>query len=545
MSYKGNLLNPLAIALLYVVFATVWIIYSDQFLLFIFQEIEGLSLFQTLKGLFFVVTSGCMIYWLTMKYEKKNRYELEYTNKILQHSPLAIAILDKNANTTYINEQGAELIGASQQDILGNRLMEMPYQTLHLDGRELKLEETFHSRVMETGEVIQNERYLLRLSDGSEKFVSGSAAPIFDTDGNIESVILIVADKTEKILAENALRIQEERYRLLVDSSPFGIAIHQKGKLIYVNPAGCKMMEAENVKELLGKGVRDLIHPSHHSVVEKRKEQIVNGASIEYPLEEKLITLKGNLLHVEVVASVFQFNGEKAIQVIATDISDRVERENILRKTLAEKEVLISEMHHRVKNNMAIVSGLIQMQALESSDKKVNRVLYDSVRRIQSIAMIHEELYHHQDLQNIRFDRHIMRMVDYISRDFEEVNVNVHFDLDEIEINVNQAVPCALLVNEAVTNVYRHAFNVGESGEMHVGFTHSDGKVRIQIKDNGKGFSEKTLTSEKPSFGVQLLQITTEQLHGTLKIENKNGTSIFVEFDMDSRTKGSSANLVD
>lgn len=543
MKGGDKILSPFAIALLYVASASLWIIYSDKVLLFFFQNIEDIVFFQTAKGLLFVGISGLMIYLLTKKYERRTRIELKYTSKILQHSPLAIASIDKNAIITYINKVGTELLGIDKADTTEKTFRDLPYKTLRLDGSELKPDEFFYSRIMNGESLILNERYMLRLANGTEKFVSASAAPVRDTEGEIESVLLIVADKTEKIRAENALRAHEQRYRLLVESSPFGIAIHQKGKLVFVNPSACEMMEAENKEQLLGKNIRDLIHSSHLPILEERRKSILNGEKVEYPVEEKLTTLKGNTLDIEVVASVFQINGEKAIQVIATDISQRIKRENMLKKTLSEKEIVISEMHHRVKNNMAVISGLIQMQAMGSKDKKVNEVLYDAVRRIQSIALVHEELYHAKDLQNIMFNEHIEEMIGKIKRDFSNVDVRVHLEMDEIAINVNQAVPCALFVNEAITNVYRHAFDSGEQGELWVHFKQSGDQVYLIFHDSGKGFSEESLEPGRLSCGINLMQITAEQLHGELEIKTDGGAKVFLKFNRKTKAKGSAANL--
>lgn len=535
-------MNPKTIAIIYVLFAALWIIYSDQLIAVISNDIQDITFFQTIKGLFYVIISGLLIYWLVNRYDKKIKLGAEFSGKILEHSPLAIAILDVDGYITYINDQVADILGFERSYILGKKFAELPFSTHHLNGREITNEERLHFRIM-AGEQLVNERYLLKFEDGSEKFISSNAAPIRDRNGEIESVMFIVADKTEIIKTERALRDQEERYRLLVNESPFGIGIHQDDKILFVNPAACELMEAD-FNELVGKDLSEVMHAETWKQIVKARE-LDDSIIRSYPFVEKFRTRTGKVIPVEVYVADFMYMGRKATQVMAIDITERITREQKLEQTLQEKEVLISEMNHRVKNNMAVISGLLQLQAMQSEDEILIDHLMDSVSRIQSIAMIHEQLYHAKDLKNIRFDKHVEKLVQMITNQFSKVDVQVNFELEKFKININQAVPCALFLNEAVNNVFRHAFKNRKGGELNIKMINNGNHISFSISDNGIGIPPDVLQASVKGLGIQLLQLMATQLHGELEItrNEKGGTIISLQFDKEKKLKGSAASV--
>ncbi len=535
-------MNPKTIAFIYVLFAALWIIYSDKVIAVFANDIQDITFFQTIKGLFYVLISGLLIYWLVNRYDKKIKLGTEFSDKILEHSPLAIAILDLDAHVTYINDQGAEILGFDRSYIVGKKLVDLPFTTSHLNGTVIKKEERLHHRIM-SGEQMVSERYLLRFEDGTEKFISSNAAPIKDRNGEIESIVFIVADKTEIIKTESALRDQEERYRLLVNESPFGIGIHQDDEILFVNPAGCELLEAE-FDELIGKNLSEVMHADTWEQIRKAREEDLSMVR-SYPFVDEFKTKSGKVIPVEVYVADFIYMDKKATQIMAIDITERITREKKLEQTLQEKEVLISEMNHRVKNNMAVISGLLQLQAMQSDDEVLNDHLMDSVSRIQSIAMIHEELYHAKDLKNIRFDKHAKKLVDMISNQFNYVDVDVNFELDKLKININQAVPCALFLNEAVNNVFRHAYSNGKKGEMNILFKNKGNHISILISDNGIGIPAEKIKGSGTGLGMQLLHLMATQLHGELEIisAENNGTKISLEFNTEKKIKGSAASV--
>ena len=547
---KDHILSPVTITLIYIVAAALWIVFSDKILMGLFGDVATLTKFQTVKGVFFVMMSGLLIYYLmdirnkhVMDSKNKLIRESNYLSRITESSPVAILFINTEGRITYLNQPTLEILKQTREETIGTTHEENPWELLNLDGSRISEDERLLKQIIKLNKPIFNRRHLLRLKDGTEKIISINGAPAHDTDGVLEGVIYTVTDLTEMTEAEKIIREQEKRYKSLVNDSPYAIAIAHEGAVTFVNPAACELLEAATPEELIGKRIKDLIHPDSWADVMKREEMLLRGESIQYPIEEKYITLKGRPVLLELYATSFNDNGVEAIQIIATDISERITREKLLQSALNEKNTLLTEMHHRVKNNMAVISGLLQIQAFEAEDENIQEVLMDSVRRIQSIAIIHEQLYRAQDLHSIRFDKHIERIVSLIGADAHESEVEVNYELEPILINVNQAVPLALFLNEAVNNVFRHAFGENGKGAMTIRFSKSDDMVSLSIIDNGKGISDVEKAKQKSSLGMQLLELTTSQLHGTLDIKCEKGTYISLSYSSEKILKGSAASV--
>lgn len=212
-------------------------------------------------------------------------------------------------------------------------------------------------------------------------------------------------------------------------------------------------------------------------------------------------------------------------------------------QALEEKKVLMNEIHHRVKNNLAIISGLLQLEAMDwGKNKEVQNVLNESMLRVRSIAMIHEQLYQTKDFANISFDEYLQELIELVS---QTINAGSHaialeVECDELHININQAIPCALIINELVTNAYEHGFTNLDRGLIKVEVKKNDKYIKLLVEDNGKGFP-KDFNFSDSSLGLSMVQQLTDQLDGNLTIQNKNGAQFEVTFKMENKS-GSASN---
>lgn len=215
-----------------------------------------------------------------------------------------------------------------------------------------------------------------------------------------------------------------------------------------------------------------------------------------------------------------------------------------IQENLHEKETLLQEIHHRVKNNLAIISGLLQLQAMNSEDEELSHQLLDSESRIHAIAHIHELLYQSESFSRIRFDRQLQKLIHSIVQSFKtNDNVTVKTDLDAIDLNVNQAIPLALLLNELITNVIEHAFPEGHEGRLSVSLNNMDNnEVRLTVKDNGIGIPDDYKTEESDSLGMNLIHMLSRQLEAEMGYtsEPEEGTEVSVQFKK-TEIRGSSS----
>lgn len=205
-----------------------------------------------------------------------------------------------------------------------------------------------------------------------------------------------------------------------------------------------------------------------------------------------------------------------------------------LTEALKEKEVLIKEIHHRVKNNLAVISGLLELQIDNTGNDFASRVLSESQRRIKSISMIHEKLYQSERLAEIDFKKYVRELIDIIthSLNYSQKNIKINVDIDSFKLGVNQGIPCGLILNELVSNAYEHAFE-GKSGTIDIKITRSvKDYIKVIVSDNGKGLPDDFEQIKNQSLGFTLVETLSNQLQGNLSWKNtKEGTEFVLEFE--------------
>lgn len=220
--------------------------------------------------------------------------------------------------------------------------------------------------------------------------------------------------------------------------------------------------------------------------------------------------------------------------IVASDISNQKAAEAKITSSLKEKEILLAEIHHRVKNNLAVISGLLQMHIWEAENSFAESALKDSQMRVQSIALVHERLYQSDNLSHIAFDKYISDLLEGIGNIYFNESKSIKFktDLEPIILNINQAIPCSLLINELVLNAYKHAFKNKNKGEISISLLEKNEYVYLTVQDDGRGFplDDDGGDNGKKSLGMALVKTLVKQLDGEVNCKNKNGANIVVHF---------------
>ena len=305
------------------------------------------------------------------------------------------------------------------------------------------------------------------------------------------------------------------------------------GDLVRANSAAAKLMGYE-ADEMAGISVANFYNLKE---MKKTYEEHQNsGNTFEFSLTHK------NGDHIPVLfseAKLFDIQDNYVGTVsVASDISERKKAEEEIRTSLREKEVMLAEIHHRVKNNLAVISGLIQLQSYSSESQEVQKALTDSQMRIQSIALVHEMLYESESLAYIPYDKYINDLLQAIRslhlNDSE--NIKVSSDVVPLQISVNQAIPCSLLVNELILNAYEHGLSGKEEGNIHVEISEQYEQVSIKVSDKNKGIDVGDF-EEKNSLAISLIKTLTKQLHGSFSIEKEEqgkGVVFSVQFEREN-----------
>ena len=228
--------------------------------------------------------------------------------------------------------------------------------------------------------------------------------------------------------------------------------------------------------------------------------------------------------------SAISFKNNEKTYLLGTgqDISDQVEQQRKLKNLLSEKEVLLQEVHHRVKNNLAIISGFLQLQEIVSDHERTKSVLMSNYNRVKSMALIHEELYKAKDFTGLEFDHYLELMLKELRQTVADPDKDIDLILDSepLYMNLNQAVPLALIINELVSNAYTFAFEGRTEGRIMVGVKEEDGTIKVSVKDDGVGLPENFKFEETPTLGTTIVMSYSKQLKADVSIESDHGTHI-------------------
>jgi two-component sensor histidine kinase len=231
-----------------------------------------------------------------------------------------------------------------------------------------------------------------------------------------------------------------------------------------------------------------------------------------------------------------------ANQQLLAEVAERKRAEEKIQASLREKEVLIKEIHHRVKNNMQIISSILNLQSKHIEDEQALKVFKNGQSRIRSMALVHEKLYESEDLAKIDFAEYIRSNTSYLfslHRISEAIGLNI--DIKDIFLDINTAIPCGLIINELVSNALKYAFPGGREGEIRIGLSSDEGdKLTMLVQDNGIGFPKDMDFRNTESLGMQLVITLVEQMEGTIELERKEGTTFTITFEKPKSMDGES-----
>lgn len=210
-------------------------------------------------------------------------------------------------------------------------------------------------------------------------------------------------------------------------------------------------------------------------------------------------------------------------QMLMQEVTLRTESEELVRKSLKEREILLSEIHHRVKNNLAIISALINMQIENLKEDSSKQIFEETKNRIYAMALIHNLLYQNNSFVKIDFVQYIDKFCSNIIKSYQNKSfIKIEQQIDDVEIDLKMAIPLALIMNELVTNAYKHAFNNSDSGKIIVGIKKLDDKhLKFWVIDNGVGMKEEAISSS--SMGMNIVNSLVDQIDGKLTYQNKGG----------------------
>lgn len=382
--------------------------------------------------------------------------------------------------------------------------------------------------------------------DGQVRWVQIKVFPILDDDDDDEMVTtygLIGNDITEARESDAVLRESEARFRCLVEDVAQDYVFFTRdraGTMTYISPEGGEGTLGRKINSAVGKNWRDMADwtPETIALAEAAGQAAFNGQTP--PAFEMVRTIDGPQKEMRTYEirgrPVLGDNGEVVeIQGVAKDITEIKKNEERIKAALKEKEVLLREVLHRVKNNMQVISGLLHLQAEQSDDPRLREAMEDSQRRIQAMALVHQTLYRAEDLGQIKLRDYLPRLADNLQMALGGMagDVELSVDAQDVELALDKAVPCGLIINELLSNSFKHAFASGRPGKIKVSARQNSQtqEVEIVVRDNGVGFPEDADLSGGKSLGMFLVTgLVNQQLGGSLHIEQDQGARVRFSF---------------
>ena len=404
--------------------------------------------------------------------------------------------------------------------------------------------------------------------DGSVVTLDTSGAPVTDDRGHLLGYRGTDIDITDRDRAEQELRESEERYRTLVDQLPDYIIVHRDGILLYVNPAAAARMGYEG-GSLEGKPILEYIAPEYHAAVRNAIARRMAGEDIP-SYEMKIRARDGTFRSVLTNGSAIMFEGRPASLNVLSDITDRKLMEEEVRslnrvleqrvkdrtealsraneqltaeiaarthaeqeitRSLEEKDLLLREIHHRVKNNLQIIASLLNLQSRTIADPNILEAIKNSQSRIRAMALVHERIYRSHNIAAINLKDYL----NYLTRQiFQFYNVQEHqigitVVMEEILADIDTVTPLGLIINELVSNSLKYAFPEGRKGTISIECTRNGpGQIRILYRDDGIGMPAGFDWRNTESLGLRLVNSLVDQLNGTIESGDGKGTTFII-----------------
>lgn len=389
------------------------------------------------------------------------------------------------------------------------------------------------------------------------------------------------------------MQIHSDHFQDLIENSSHMIMRSDPdGVILYVNPAWQEAL-GYDVSAVGECRVADLVHPDYRTDYDKLFRQVLAGNKLErfetafWTKDGKLVAVEGSMScsfvndHPSAVQGVFQnisdrkraedmlvrqatellrvhhsleardrelantleqarkyreaeARAEELSEInkeLAEEISRRQKAEAVIRTSLQEKEVLLKEIHHRVKNNLQIISSLLNLQSGYIDDERTLQMFVESQGRIQSMALIHEKLYQSEDLARVDFADYIDSLVSFLMRSYSTGSVGISLDVAPVFLSLDTSIPCGLIVSELVSNAFKYAFPEGRSGEIYVHLKSIDDEhYELAVGDTGIGFPEDVDFRETESLGLQLVTTLSDQLDGEIELDRSKGTEFRIRF---------------
>jgi len=436
--------------------------------------------------------------------DKEERIHLLST--AIEYASSVIIVTDINGTIQYVNPAFTSMSGYSSDEATGSnaKILNSNY---HASDYFKNMWETILSGKVWKGDILNKKK------DGTLYWENISIAPVRISTGEITNFISIHDDITRrKMYQENLLQSKNNFLNIITSSHDAIVVLNNSDEVQYINPAA---------ESLFGESVENILQEPLPVHLDESQDEV----SLPMP--------DGSMRYFELTFIPTRWQGEEAKVAMLHDITRDRQIADQVRRSLEEKNVLLKEIHHRVKNNMQLISSMLHLQAGYKKDDRMISIFRDIESRIRSMALIHEKLYQSKDYAHIELGEYIRDLALSLYNTYQaDMNlIKLSTDIDVQHFDIDTAIPCGLILNELISNAIKHAFPEGRKGIITVSLRNTDDEdIRLTVEDNGIGISEESFLRRDQSLGMVLVETLVKQLNGTLSFNTEGGTEFIIRF---------------
>ena len=451
----------------------------------------------------------------------------EYLRQVLDTNPSLIFVKEPEGRYLMVNKAFAQQYQMSVEELTGKTDEDLP---LSRGQRKQFAEEDRH--IAETGTTISLEEESKHPHTGEICHFVVTKKLLMDAEGN-HNILGVITDVTDLKLHQDKVEKSEFLLQQIFNKVADALLIIDL-ETLQIEDGNAKASElfALNETESLRRRHLHALRPARETAPGFWKKLLDESVSRTAVAETELLSFSGNAFWGSIAITSFLQESRRLILLRITDISRQKETEEHIIQSLHEKEILIQEIHHRVKNNMAVISSLLQLQSGYLQDDKLAEVFRDSQSRIKSMALIHEKLYQSSTLARVEMESYIKELTRtlYYTYNGGKIHLDVNTNAENVFLDINAAVPCGLIINEVFSNACKHAFRGRNNGVIDIHFTREGNFYELEIRDNGVGIPADMDLNNFKSLGMNLVQALASQLGASLDYLRESGFGIRLRF---------------
>jgi PAS domain S-box-containing protein len=465
----------------------------------------------------------------------------ERYREIFENANDLIYTMDFEGNFTSVNPVAEKWLGYKIEEVKSRHICK--YLTpeslqISLDNIQKKLSGGAPHTTYEAEAIAKDSRKIILEINSFLRYKNGVPSEIFG----------IARDIRERKKAEKALRESEEKYRIIIENIDDVIFSAEVDATIIFVSLNCYNLLGYTPEEIIGKNLFDFVYKEDLEFVSQEFQKILLD-KITTPIVCRVVTKKGQLIYIEESGKIiFDKQGNiKMFTGIIRDISIQRKAEEQIKSALQEKEVLLREIHHRVKNNLQVIISLINMHMLDFTDREVVNKFRELQERVRTMSLVHEDLYMSENLAQIEFKNYINKLTSNLFSAYGvDKKINCSLNISSVLLDIDTAIPSGLVVNELVSNALKYAFpsekllrqKESSNLEIYIEFREENDKCILIVRDNGIGLPKDFSFQTNKTMGLRLVKIlVNDQLNGSLKVKNNPGAEFVIEFNKRKKNK--------